>query len=58
MASGHLHALQKRHEELEHRIRSEMKYTARDEGQIRRLKEQKLHLKERIERLQEGETLH
>jgi hypothetical protein len=57
MATAHLSALQKRHEDIEHRIRSEMKHAARDEAQIRRLKEQKLHLKERIERLQ-GDTLH
>jgi len=54
MATAHLSALQKRHEDLEYRIRSEMKHAARDETQIRRLKEQKLHIKERIERLQVG----
>lgn len=53
MATAHLSALQKRHEDLEHRIRDEMKHAARDETEIRRLKEQKLHIKERIERLQE-----
>lgn len=57
MATAHISALQKKHEELETRIRSEMKHAARDEAQIRRLKEQKLHLKERIERLRE-DTLH
>ncbi|HRI75936.1 MAG TPA: DUF465 domain-containing protein [Alphaproteobacteria bacterium] len=53
MATAHLSALQRKHEDLEHRIQDELKHAARDEAQIRRLKEQKLHLKERIERLHE-----
>lgn len=57
MATAHLSALQKKHEDLEHRLKVELKHAARDEAQIRRLKEQKLHIKERIERLQEG-TVH
>ncbi len=58
MATAHLSALKKRHEELELRIHGELKHAARDEAQIRRLKEQKLHLKERIERLLEGGSVH
>lgn len=57
MATAHLSALQKKHEDLEDRLKVELKHAARDEAQIRRLKEQKLHIKERIERLQEG-TVH
>jgi len=52
MATAHLSALQRRHEELEERLQGEMKHLARDDAAIRRLKEQKLHIKERIERMQ------
>jgi hypothetical protein len=52
MATAHLSALQRRHEELEARLKGELKHPARDEAVIRRLKEQKLHIKERIERMQ------
>lgn len=58
MATAHLSALKKRHEDLDHRIDLELKHAARDEAQIRRLKEQKLHIKERIQRLQEGDVVH
>lgn len=58
MATAHLSALKKRHEDLEHRIHNELKHAARDEAHIRRLKEQKLLIKERIERLMEGGTAH
>ncbi len=54
MATAHLSALRRRHEELEGRLEDELKHAARDELVIRRLKEQKLHLKERIERMREG----
>ncbi|MDY0008488.1 MAG: DUF465 domain-containing protein [Bdellovibrionales bacterium] len=57
MATAHLSALQKKHEHLDHQLRSELKHAARDEAQIRRLKEQKLHVKERIERLM-GDAAH
>lgn len=52
MATAHLSALQRKHEELEDRIQGELKHVARDDTAIRRLKEQKLHIKERIERMQ------
>lgn len=52
MATAHLSALQRRHEELEERLQGELKHVARDDAAIRRLKEQKLHIKERIERMQ------
>lgn len=52
MATAHLSALQRRHEELEERLQGELKHVARDDTAIRRLKEQKLHIKERIERMQ------
>ncbi|HYD18497.1 MAG TPA: DUF465 domain-containing protein [Patescibacteria group bacterium] len=51
MAQAHLHALQKRHAALEEKIRDEQMHASRNEFDIRRLKEQKLHVKEEIERL-------
>ena len=52
-SSHHLHALQRKHEHLEHLIHDEMLHVARDEFTIRRLKTQKLHVKEEIDRLSE-----
>lgn len=52
MASTHLFALKKKKENLERDIRSEMSHPAHDHFMIRRLKEEKLHLKEQIERLE------
>lgn len=52
MASPHLKALKKRHADLEEKIRLEQAHAARNEGAVRRMKEQKLHIKEEIERLQ------
>lgn len=44
----HLHALQKKHAALEEKIHKESIRPARNDIVIRRLKEQKLHLKEEI----------
>lgn len=52
MAQAHLSALKRKHEALEEKIRQESAHAAKDESAIRRLKEQKLHLKEEIARLQ------
>lgn len=54
MMSSHLQALEKKHETLEHRIAAEMSHPARDDQAVRRLKEEKLHLKEKIEKLRDG----
>lgn len=52
MATAHLSALQRKHEELENKLQGELKHVARNDSVIRQLKEQKLHIKERIERMQ------
>jgi len=52
MAQAHLKALRKRHADLEEKIRKESAHPARNDQAIRRLKEQKLHIKEQIERQQ------
>lgn len=51
MVEAHLKALQKRHAELDAKIHQESVHSARNELAIRRMKEQKLHVKEEIERL-------
>lgn len=58
MVQAHLQALQRKHEELEARIHKEGKHAARDEDMIRRLKEQKLHVKEQIAKLYGDDTVH
>lgn len=52
MASAHLTALKKKHEDIEKKIHLETVHAARDEQTIRKLKEEKLFLKEKIEKLQ------
>ncbi|MBI1214714.1 MAG: DUF465 domain-containing protein [Alphaproteobacteria bacterium] len=54
MVHAHLQALQKKHEELEKQIHRENSHAARNDVAIRRLKEQKLHIKEQIERLDQN----
>ncbi len=51
MVEAHLKALKKRHAELDEKIHKELTHSARNELSIRRMKEQKLHVKEEIERL-------
>lgn len=51
MVEAHLKALQKRHADLDEKIHKESLHAARNEQAIRRMKEQKLHVKEEIERL-------
>jgi len=51
MARTHLQALQRKKETLEQKIHRESTHAARNDLIIRRLKEQKLHLKEQIERM-------
>jgi len=52
MAQAHLQSLQKKHAVLEDKIQRESSHAARNDQIIRRLKEQKLLLKERIERME------
>lgn len=54
MVHAHLQALQRKHEELEEKINQEAKHAARNDLAIRRLKEQKLLIKEQIARLDEN----
>jgi hypothetical protein len=55
--SGHLHELSEKHRQLERRIEEEIARPGSDEVAIRRLKQQKLKLKDEIARLQ-SETRH
>lgn len=54
MTHAHLRALQKKHEDLEKKIHEETTHAAKDEQAIRKLKEQKLYVKEEIEKLKEA----
>jgi hypothetical protein len=52
MASTHLFALKKKHETLNDKIREEYQHPAGNDFEIRRMKEERLHLREQIERLE------
>ncbi len=54
MPNTHLEALQRKHHVLEAKIHEELTHPASDDLKIRRLKEEKLHLKEEISRLQKA----
>ncbi len=54
MGSTHLFALKKKHESLEKRIHLEQASLSGDGILLRRLKEEKLHLKEQIYRIEES----
>lgn len=54
MASTHLFALKRKKELLDQQIREEMKHASHDEFLIRRKKEEKLHIKEQIARLEQS----
>ena len=51
MQTAHLKKLQQKHRELEEKIHEEYKHPSGDDLLVRRLKEEKLHLREEIERL-------
>lgn len=53
MASTHLFALKRKKELLEREIREELKHASCDQFLVRRKKEEKLHIKEQIARLEE-----
>lgn len=50
--SAHLHELSEKHRQLDRRIAEEMARPGSDDQEIRRMKQQKLRLKEEIDRLQ------
>ncbi len=50
--SGHLQELSEKHRQLDRRIAEEMARPGSDDAEIRRMKQQKLRLKEEIDRLQ------
>lgn len=54
----HLHALQKKHAALEEKIHKESIRPARNDVVIRRLKEQKLHVKEEIAEFEKRQAHH
>lgn len=61
MVHNHLQALRDEHETLEQRIHDEVIHPGSDDLEIRRLKKQKLHLKEEIshfERREEEDSRH
>ena len=51
MIEAHLHALQREHHNLEEAIRTQ--YAAHNDDMVHRLKIEKMHIKEEIERLRE-----
>ena len=55
--SAHLHELSEKHRLLERRLREEMARPGSDDIEIRRMKQEKLKLKDEITRL-ESETRH
>ena len=52
MASAHLSALNEKHRKLEQALADELNHSSRDDQAIRRLKLQKLRIKEHIAYLQ------
>jgi hypothetical protein len=53
MAVSHIRALQKKHDKIEARIHEELGHPARDEQVIKKLKVERLHIQEELERLTE-----
>jgi hypothetical protein len=49
--SAHLHELSEKHRQLDRRIEEEMSRPGSDDVEIRRMKQQKLKIKEEIDRL-------
>jgi uncharacterized protein len=52
MAVSHIRALQKKHERLEEKIHQELNHPARDDQAIKKMKLERLHIQEQLERLQ------
>ena len=55
MSQAHLTALKKKHEDIDKKIHTEATYAAKNEQMIKRLKEEKLHVKQEIEKLSKAE---
>lgn len=55
---SHLVELRKRHSDLERKLEEAMRHPSADSLEIATLKRQKLQLKDEIERLRSGSTLH
>lgn len=51
MAVSHIRALQEKHEKIEQKIHQELKHPAHDDQTIKKLKLERLHLQEQLERL-------
>ena len=56
--SSHLVELRRKHAALEQKIEHETRSPGSDDLQIRKLKREKLKLKDEISRLSSGETIH
>lgn len=56
MFDTHLATLQKKHQSLDAKIHQELQRPVLDTGRIRHYKLEKLHLKERMERLRRDDT--
>lgn len=56
--SSHLVELRRRHAALERKIETELRSPGSDDLRISELKREKLRLKDQINRLGEGETIH
>ena len=56
--SSHLVELRRKHAALEQKIETEIRSPGSDDLQIRKLKREKLRLKDEISRLSSGETVH
>jgi hypothetical protein len=54
MQNSHLRALKEKHERIERYIHTERAHPARDEIMIERMKKERLHLREEIERVEKA----
>lgn len=48
MSQNHVSALKKKHHDIEKKIREELKHPSRNEILLRRLRQEKLHIKEKL----------
>ena len=56
--SSHLVELRRKHAALEQKIEGELRSPGSDDLHVQKLKREKLRLKDEINRLSEGETIH
>ena len=57
MGYSYLAALQKKHESMDEKIRAEMSHSAWDETAIKRMKGERLHLRDEIRAMQHREHI-